>query len=107
VHLKQFTEEEFLTYNVVQRLSYMAVVFVLFPLIIWTGLAMSPALTSVCHALVSMLGGQQSARTSHFFVAILLVLFLLVHVSMVCLAGFTSRMRAMITGTVLRPGGSP
>jgi thiosulfate reductase cytochrome b subunit len=106
LHLKQSEEDEFLTYNVVQRLSYLAVVFVLFPLMIWTGLAMSPALTSVCHALVNILGGQQSARTTHFFVASFLVLFLLVHISMVCLAGFTNRMRAMMTGRVLRPGRS-
>jgi thiosulfate reductase cytochrome b subunit len=44
------------------------------------------------------LGGQQSARTIHFFVTVLLVLFLLVHITMICLAGFRNRMRAMITG---------
>jgi thiosulfate reductase cytochrome b subunit len=49
------------------------------------------------------LGGQQSARTIHFFVSVFLVLFLLVHVMMVCLAGFRSRMRAMITGRVATP----
>ena len=98
VHLKRPTEEESLTYNVLQRLTYLAVVFVLFPLMIWTGLAMSPAITSVFPTLVSVLGGQQSARTIHFFVAGFLVLFLLVHVAMVCLAGFTNRVRAMITG---------
>ena len=65
---------------------------------IWTGLAMSPAITSVFPALVTVLGGQQSARTIHFFVASFLVLFLLVHVAMVCLAGFRNRVRAMITG---------
>jgi thiosulfate reductase cytochrome b subunit len=86
------------TYNVPQRLTYCAVVFFLFPLIIWTGLAMSPALTSVLPALVPSLGGQQSARTIHFFVAGVLVLFLLVHVVMVWLAGFRNRVQAMITG---------
>jgi thiosulfate reductase cytochrome b subunit len=91
-------EEESLTYNVLQRLTYSVVVFVLFPLIIWTGLAMSPAIVSVFPALVTVLGGQQSARTIHFFVANFLVLFLLVHVGMVCLAGFGSRVRAMFTG---------
>jgi thiosulfate reductase cytochrome b subunit len=98
LHLRRSTAEEFLTYNVVQRLSYLAVVFILFPLMIWTGLAMSPALTSVFPGLVNVLSGQQSARTIHFFVASFLVLFLLVHVAMVCLAGFTNRMRAMIAG---------
>ena len=85
-------------YKILQRLSYVMVVAVLFPLMIWTGLAMSPAVTSVFPALVTMLGGQQSARTIHFFVADFLVLFLIVHVTMVSLAGFTSHLRAMIVG---------
>ena len=87
-----------LTYNVLQRLVYLSVVFVLFPLMIWTGLAMSPAITSVFPVLVDALGGQQSARTIHFFVAAGLVLFLVVHVAMVGLAGVTLHMRAMTTG---------
>ena len=70
----------------------------LFPLIIVTGLAMSPAITSVVPALVNVFGGHQSARTIHFFAAIFLLLFFLVHIAMVYLAGFTNRMRAMITG---------
>jgi thiosulfate reductase cytochrome b subunit len=90
--------EEADSYNVLQRLAYTAVVFLLFPLIIVTGLAMSPALTSVVPAIRDVFGGQQSARTIHFFVASALVLFLAVHVVMVCRAGFRSRMRAMITG---------
>jgi thiosulfate reductase cytochrome b subunit len=98
LQLKRPTEEESLSYNVVQRLAYLAVVFVLFPLIILTGLAMSPAITSVFPVLVNVWGGQQSARTIHFFVAVALVLFVCVHIAMVCLAGFTNRMRAMITG---------
>jgi thiosulfate reductase cytochrome b subunit len=65
---------------------------------IWTGLAMSPAITSVVPALVDALSGQQSARTIHFLVASALVLFLIVHVAMVCRAGFATRMRTMITG---------
>ena len=98
LRLQRPREEESLTYNVLQRLSYFTVVFVLFPLMIWTGLAMSPAIVSVFPALVTILGGQQTARTIHFFVAGSLVLFLFVHVGMVCLAGFKNRMRAMITG---------
>jgi thiosulfate reductase cytochrome b subunit len=92
------SETEAWSYNVLQRLSYLFVIFVLFPLVIWTGLAMSPAFVSAFPATVTSLGGQQSARTIHFFVSIALVLFLLVHVVMVCVAGFRSRMRAMITG---------
>jgi thiosulfate reductase cytochrome b subunit len=86
------------SYNVLQRLVYLFVIFVLFPLVIWTGLAMSPAIASAFPAAVTVLGGQQSARTIHFFVSVFLLLFVLVHVAMVCLAGFRNRMRAMITG---------
>jgi thiosulfate reductase cytochrome b subunit len=86
------------SYNVLQRLTYVLVIFVLFPLVIWTGLAMSPAIASAVPAAVTILGGQQSARTIHFFVSVSLLLFLLVHVTMVVLTGFGSRMRAMITG---------
>ena len=85
-------------YNILQRLTYLVVMFVLFPLMIWTGLAMSPAITSVLPALVDVLDGQQSARTIHFVVAVSLVLFLVVHVTKVWLAGFKSRVSAMITG---------
>jgi thiosulfate reductase cytochrome b subunit len=92
------SEAEAWSYNVLQRLTYLFVIFVLFPLVIWTGLAMSPAFVSAVPAAVTMLGGQQSARTLHFFVSISLLLFLLVHVVMVCIAGFRRRMRAMITG---------
>jgi thiosulfate reductase cytochrome b subunit len=93
--------EEAWSYNLLQRLSYLFVIFVLFPLVVWTGLAMSPAFVSAFPVTVTSLGGQQSARTLHFFVSLALLLFFLVHVAMVFLAGFTSRMRAMITG---RPG---
>jgi thiosulfate reductase cytochrome b subunit len=92
------SEAEAWSYNVIQRLTYLFVIFVLFPLVIWTGLAMSPAFVSAFPATVTMLGGQQSARTIHFFISVALVLFLVVHVVMICLAGFRSRMRAMITG---------
>lgn len=98
LRFERSNEAEFATYNVLQRLSYTTVVFVVIPLMIWTGLAMSPAVTSVFPSLVTALGGQQTARTVHFFVACTLVLFLVVHVAMVWLTGFRRRMRAMITG---------
>jgi len=100
-------EAEAWSYNVLQRLSYLFVIFVLFPFVIWTGLAMSPAFVSVFPATVNLLGGQQSARTLHFFVTLALVLFLLVHVGMVWFAGFKSRMRAMITGRAAKPEAEP
>jgi len=92
------SEAEAWSYNVLQRLSYLFVIFVLFPLVIWTGLAMSPSFVSAFPASVTVLGGQQSARTIHFFVSLALLLFLVVHVVMICVAGFRSRMRPMITG---------
>ena len=98
LRLKRPTEEDSQRYNILQRLAYLTVVFVLFPLMIATGLAMSPAITSVFPALVRIFGGHQSARTVHFIVALLIILFLVVHIAMVCLAGFTARVRAMITG---------
>jgi thiosulfate reductase cytochrome b subunit len=101
---KQKSGDDLPDYNVLQRLAYLAVIFVLFPLAIWTGLAMSPAITSVFPWAVTIFGGQQSARTIHFFVSCFLVLFVVVHVAMVCLSGFTSRMRAMIAGRAIARG---
>ena len=86
------------SYNALQRLAYFTVIFVVSPLMIWTGLAMSPAVASALPFTVTAFGGQQSARTIHFFGTVILVLFLFVHVLMICLAGFKTRMRAMITG---------
>jgi thiosulfate reductase cytochrome b subunit len=103
VRFKPPNEAEAWSYNVLQRLTYLFVIFVLFPLVIWTGLAMSPAFVSAFPATVTVLGGQQSARTLHFFVSLSLLLFLLVHVVMIFLAGFWSRMRAMITGRPATP----
>lgn len=97
LRFKRPTAAEAWSYNVLQRLAYLFVIFVLFPLIIWTGLAMSPAFVSAFPATVTLLGGQQSARTIHFFVSLALLLFLLVHIVMIFLAGFAARMRAMIT----------
>jgi thiosulfate reductase cytochrome b subunit len=95
------------SYNALQRLTYLFVIFVLFPLVIWTGLAMSPAVASAFPAAVTLLGGQQSARTLHFFVSLFLLLFLFVHVAMICLTGFRSRMRAMIAGWPVSYRGRP
>jgi thiosulfate reductase cytochrome b subunit len=91
------------SYNVLQRTAYLGVIFVLFPLVIWTGLALSPAFDSAMPAVVNLLGGRQSARTLHFFVSGALVLFLLVHVAMVALSGFRNRMRGMISGGMVIP----
>jgi thiosulfate reductase cytochrome b subunit len=94
-------------YNAAQRVTYVVVLFILFPLVIWTGLAMSPAFTSAFPASAALLGGRQSARTLHFFVSDLLLLFVVVHVVMVVLSGFRVRMRAMLTGRAAAPSASP
>jgi thiosulfate reductase cytochrome b subunit len=96
--IEQSSDAHAESYNVLQRLTYLSVIFILFPLVVWTGLAMSPAFDSALPATVTLLGGRQTARTIHFIVSIALVLFLFVHVFMVWRAGFSSRMRAMIIG---------
>jgi thiosulfate reductase cytochrome b subunit len=88
-----------LSYTVPQRWAYAGVIFVLFPMMIATGLAMSPAVSSVFPIFVQLFGGQQSSRTLHFFIAVTLVLFLIVHVVMVYRNGFRMRMRGMIDGS--------
>ena len=90
--------DEAWSYNVLQRLTYLLVVFVFFPLMIWTGLAMSFGFTAAFPLAVRLLGGQQTARSLHFLVTILLTLFLVAHIVMIVVAGFGTRMRAMITG---------
>jgi thiosulfate reductase cytochrome b subunit len=87
------------SYNVLQRLSYAGMTFVVGPLVLLSGLAFSPMLASVAPWLVSMFGGQQSARTIHFFAAVAVVLFLAAHVLMVAITGFKARIRSMITGS--------
>jgi thiosulfate reductase cytochrome b subunit len=85
-------------YNVLQKLTYLAVIFVLLPLMILTGLAMSPRLDSLSAGWVDFIGGRQSARTLHFVVAWTLVLFVLVHVFEVLISGVWNNLRSMITG---------
>jgi thiosulfate reductase cytochrome b subunit len=94
------TADEAWSYNVLQRMTYVLVVFVFFPLMIWTGLAMSFGFTAAFPLAVRLLGGQQTARSLHFLATILLVLFLVVHIVMIVVAGFRNRMRAMLTGRV-------
>ena len=91
-------EESKTSYNVLQRTVYFAVIFVAFPLMIWTGLAMSPAFTAVAPWCPLIVGGRQTARTLHFFLTWGLVLFFFTHVVMVSTSGFVARMRGMITG---------
>jgi thiosulfate reductase cytochrome b subunit len=91
------------SYNALQRLSYLGIVFVLFPLVVWTGLALAPGFTAVFPFAVDLLGGRQSARTLHLLAMFTLVLFTVVHVAMIIIAGFRARVGAMITGGAEEP----
>ena len=104
---KRTSADEAWTYNVVQRLTYLAVVFVLFPGVLYTGLAMSFGVSSVFPIMATALGGFQSARTLHFVFVSLLVIFFIVHMAMLFLVGFWSHVRAMITGYVPKGRNAP
>ncbi len=90
--------EEARRYNVIQQLAYLAVIFGLLPLVVVTGLCMSPQLNADFPWLPALFGGRQSARTLHFLAASGLLAFVVVHVAMVLLSGFWNNMRSMITG---------
>jgi thiosulfate reductase cytochrome b subunit len=85
-------------YNVLQKLTYLGVIFVLFPPLILMGWAMSPGLNALLPGWVDVFGGRQSARTIHFVVAWLLVGFVFIHVFEVAITGFWNNLRSMITG---------
>ena len=85
-------------YNTLQKLTYLLVLIVLLPLIIATGLAMSPGMDAAWPWLTAIWGGRQSARSVHFIVAAGLLAFLVVHVLLVLLAGPIGLLRGMITG---------
>jgi len=85
-------------YNVLQKLAYLAVIFVLLPLIVLMGLAMSPRADAVFAGWVDIVGGRQSARTLHFVVAWLIVGFVAIHVFQVIVTGLWNNLRSMITG---------
>ncbi len=85
-------------YNVLQKLTYLSVIFLLVPLMIMMGLGMSPALNSIFPGWVDIFGGRQSVRTIHFIAAWLILLFAIVHVSEIIINGFRNNVRSMITG---------
>lgn len=100
------TGEAAKNYNILQKFSYIGVIFVLLPLIIFTGLTMSPAMNAAWPFLLDIFGGRQSARSLHFIAAFLLVVFFVVHILMVILAGPINEVRSMITGKYKLPGKS-
>jgi thiosulfate reductase cytochrome b subunit len=85
-------------YSVLQRCAYASVAFAVLPFMVLTGLTMAPAVTAAYPILLDVFGGHQSARTLHFLGFAALVLFLLVHVTLVILTGFRRQMRAMVLG---------
>jgi thiosulfate reductase cytochrome b subunit len=85
-------------YGLMQKLAYSLVVFGAAPLMLVTGLAMSPAVTAAFPVLLRLFGGYQSARTVHFFTFVALLLFVFVHVVMVIKSGFRRQIRAMTVG---------
>ena len=87
-----------LKYNILQKASYLGVIAVLIPVMVLTGLTMSPLMVATWPWLIDLFGGRQSARSIHFIAAGLLVLFVIVHVLMVLLAGSFNEVRSMITG---------
>lgn len=86
------------SYTPLQKVAYFGVFAVLFPLIILTGLTMSPGINAAWPWLVDVFGGRQTARTLHFIAMLLLVAFFVVHIIMVVLAGPINELRSMITG---------
>jgi thiosulfate reductase cytochrome b subunit len=90
-------------YNVLQKFAYLSVLIVLIPGMILTGFTMSPNLNASMSWLLDLFGGRQSARSLHFLFALGLVLFVLVHLVMVILAGPLNEVRSMITGRYRLP----
>jgi len=85
-------------YNVLQKLTYLSVIFGLLPFMILMGLAMSPTIDSLWPGWIDVFGGRQSARTLHFLTALLIVLFVFVHVFEVIISGIWNNLRSMISG---------
>lgn len=85
-------------YNGLQKLTYLIVLFGLMPLMILTGLTMSPTMDAAWPWLLDVFGGRQSARTIHFLCAFALVAFFIIHIVLVLISGVFNNLRSMITG---------
>ncbi|MFC0634010.1 cytochrome b/b6 domain-containing protein [Brevundimonas balnearis] len=91
-------DDEARTYNVLQKMTYAFMIVVVLPMMLITGLSMSPGFNAIGGVLLDLMGGRQSARTLHFIAGALIVGFIVVHVGLVVWTGFVNNMRAMITG---------
>jgi len=85
-------------YNVLQKLAYVGILFVVAPLIVLTGLTMSPTIDTAFPWLLTIFGGRQAARTIHFIACFTFVGFIVIHVMEVILTGFFNNIRSMVTG---------
>lgn len=99
-HLKlhRVRGEESKTYNVLQKIAYLSIIFVVLPLMLLTGLTMSPGMNAAAPWLLDIFGGRQSARTIHFIAAFAIIGFIAIHVFEVFLQGPVNEIRSMITG---------
>lgn len=101
------TDDHARTYNVIQKLTYLAMILLILPMMLITGLSMSPGFNAIGGILLDLMGGRQSARTLHFISAGLIVGFIVVHVGLVIWTGLFNNLRSMITGWfVIEPPGS-
>ena len=98
VRFKHPKGDEAKRYNVLQKLAYMGVLFGLAPLIVLSGLTMSPTIDAAFPWLLTIFGGRQAARTIHFLACFAFVGFIVIHVSQVMLTGFVNNLRSMVTG---------
>lgn len=105
IRLKHPVGEEARRYNILQKIAYLSVIFVFLPLMVLTGLTMSPGVDAAWPWLLDLFGGRQSARTIHFLSAFFIVLFVIVHVVEVFLAGVVNELGSMITGRYRLPSG--
>lgn len=96
--LRHPTGEAAKRYNVLQKLAYAGILFILAPLIVLTGLAMSPTIDTAFPWLLTIFGGRQAARTIHFIACFSFVGFIVIHVIQVILTGFLNNIRSMVTG---------
>lgn len=98
IRLHKATGEAAKRYNPLQKLAYGSVIFVFLPLMLLTGLTMSPGVNAALPFMLDIFGGRQSARTLHFLSAGAIVAFVVIHVAEVFIAGVWNEMRSMITG---------
>jgi thiosulfate reductase cytochrome b subunit len=103
LRLEHPTGEAAKRYNILQKLAYIGVVFGVLPGVVLTGLTMSPGFDAFAPWLLDLFGGRQSARSIHFICANLIVLFVIVHVVEVLLAGVVNEIGSMITGRYVVP----